>query len=105
MKPPPQHGAGPFRAIAKGEIEAHRVREDDCLVAFLDRGPIRAGQIQIIPAGTIPVSTTFRRRLPPNSALPQPPSAPSWLGETESDRRRGYRERAARPVAEPGSNG
>ncbi|MBN8942501.1 MAG: HIT family protein [Rhizobiales bacterium] len=49
MKHPLSPRACPFCAIAAGEIPAHRVHEDDHLVAFLDRGPIRTGHIQIIP--------------------------------------------------------
>jgi histidine triad (HIT) family protein len=34
--------------IAQGSAVAHVVREDDRLLAFLDRGPIRAGHTQIV---------------------------------------------------------
>jgi histidine triad (HIT) family protein len=38
-----------FCRIAKREIAAHIVYEDDRLMAFLDRGPIRPGHTQIVP--------------------------------------------------------
>ena len=38
-----------FCRIANAEVAAHRVFEDELVVAFLDRGPIRPGHIQIIP--------------------------------------------------------
>ena len=38
-----------FCRIAKREVAAHIVYEDDRLMAFLDRGPIRPGHTQIVP--------------------------------------------------------
>jgi histidine triad (HIT) family protein len=38
-----------FCRIAAGQIHAHVVHEDHRLVAFLDRGPIRTGHVQIVP--------------------------------------------------------
>jgi histidine triad (HIT) family protein len=39
----------PFCRIARREIPAHIIYEDEYLVAFLDTGPIRPGPVQIIP--------------------------------------------------------
>lgn len=39
----------PFCSIAKGEISAHKVYEDDFTVAFLDKHPIREGHMLVIP--------------------------------------------------------
>lgn len=44
-----------FCAIARGELSAHKVHEDDLVTAFLDRGPIRPGHVQIIPRAHIEV--------------------------------------------------
>jgi histidine triad (HIT) family protein len=44
----------PFCRIARREIPAHIVYEDDHLVAFLDTGPIRPGHVQIIPRDHYP---------------------------------------------------
>lgn len=38
-----------FCQIASGTLPAHKVYEDEALVAFLDRGPIRPGHTQITP--------------------------------------------------------
>lgn len=38
-----------FCAIARGEIAAHRVFEDDATVAFLDRRPLFPGHVLLIP--------------------------------------------------------
>jgi len=38
-----------FCRIARGELPAHRVHEDDHLLAFLDLHPIRPGHTLIIP--------------------------------------------------------
>jgi len=43
-----------FCRIARREIPAHIVYEDDYLVAFLDNGPIRPGHVQIIPRDHYP---------------------------------------------------
>jgi histidine triad (HIT) family protein len=43
-----------FCQIAARRINAHVVHEDDRLVAFLDRGPIRTGHIQIVPRDHFP---------------------------------------------------
>lgn len=43
-----------FCRIARREIPAHIVYEDDYLVAFLDAGPIRPGHVQIIPRDHYP---------------------------------------------------
>jgi histidine triad (HIT) family protein len=43
-----------FCRIARREIPAHIVYEDDYLVAFLDTGPIRPGHLQIIPRDHYP---------------------------------------------------
>lgn len=43
-----------FCRIARREIPAHIVYEDDYLVAFLDTGPIRPGHVQIIPRDHYP---------------------------------------------------
>lgn len=43
-----------FCRIARREIPAHIVYEDDHLVAFLDTGPIRPGHVQIIPRDHYP---------------------------------------------------
>jgi histidine triad (HIT) family protein len=40
--------------IAKGELMAHVVHDDDRLVAFLDRGPIRPGHTLIIAKAHFP---------------------------------------------------
>jgi histidine triad (HIT) family protein len=40
-----------FCQIAAGRIRPHVVHEDDWLVAFLDRGRIRPGHVQILPRG------------------------------------------------------
>ena len=45
----PEPEATPFCRIARSEIAAHEVFRNDKLVAFLDRGPIRPGHVQIIP--------------------------------------------------------
>ncbi len=39
----------PFCHIAQNENDAHEVFRNPRLVAFLDRGPIRPGHVQIIP--------------------------------------------------------
>jgi len=39
----------PFCRIARREIPAHIIYEDEYLLAFLDTGPIRPGHVQIIP--------------------------------------------------------
>lgn len=44
----------PFCRIARREIPAHIIYEDDYLVAFLDTGPIRPGHVQIIPRDHYP---------------------------------------------------
>ena len=44
----------PFCRIARREIPAHVIYEDDYLVAFLDTGPIRPGHVQIIPRDHYP---------------------------------------------------
>lgn len=38
-----------FCQIANGEIQAHTVFENDSMIAFLDRSPIREGHCQLIP--------------------------------------------------------
>ena len=38
-----------FCRIASGELPAHRVYEDDHILAFLDLHPIRAGHVLVIP--------------------------------------------------------
>jgi histidine triad (HIT) family protein len=38
-----------FSQIAAGEIPAHKLREDDRFLAFLDIRPIRAGHTLVIP--------------------------------------------------------
>ncbi len=43
-----------FCRIARREVPAHIVYEDDYLVAFLDSGPIRPGHVQIIPRDHYP---------------------------------------------------
>jgi histidine triad (HIT) family protein len=43
-----------FCRIAARRINAYVVHEDDRLVAFLDRGPIRIGHIQIVPRDHFP---------------------------------------------------
>ncbi|MGE0238239.1 MAG: HIT family protein [Parvibaculaceae bacterium] len=43
-----------FCRIARREVPAHIVYEDDYLVAFLDTGPIRPGHVQIIPRDHYP---------------------------------------------------
>lgn len=43
-----------FCRIARREIPAHIIYEDDYLVAFLDTGPIRPGHVQIIPRDHYP---------------------------------------------------
>ena len=43
-----------FCRIAARWINAYVVHEDERLVAFLDRGPIRAGHIQIVPRDHFP---------------------------------------------------
>ena len=43
-----------FCRIARREIVAHIVHEDDRLIAFLDRGPIRPGHTQIVPRDHFP---------------------------------------------------
>lgn len=43
-----------FCRIARREIAAHIVHEDDRLVAFLDGGPIRPGHTQIVPRDHFP---------------------------------------------------
>jgi histidine triad (HIT) family protein len=43
-----------FCRIARREIPAHIVYQDDYLVAFLDTGPIRPGHVQIIPRDHYP---------------------------------------------------
>jgi histidine triad (HIT) family protein len=43
-----------FCRIARREIAAHIVHEDDRLIAFLDRGPIRPGHTQIVPRDHFP---------------------------------------------------
>ncbi|WP_119391352.1 HIT family protein [Taklimakanibacter lacteus] len=43
-----------FCRIARREIPAHIIYEDDHLVAFLDTGPIRPGHVQIIPRDHYP---------------------------------------------------
>jgi histidine triad (HIT) family protein len=43
-----------FCRIAARRINAYVVHEDDRLVAFLDRRPIRAGHIQIVPRDHFP---------------------------------------------------
>lgn len=42
-------GSCVFCAICAGRVGAHKVYEDTELVAFLDRAPIRAGHVQIVP--------------------------------------------------------
>lgn len=39
----------PFCKIAQRQYRVHEVYRDDKVMAFLDRGPIRPGHIQIIP--------------------------------------------------------
>lgn len=43
-----------FCRIARREVPAHIIHEDDYLVAFLDTGPIRPGHVQIIPRDHYP---------------------------------------------------
>lgn len=43
-----------FCRIARRQIPAHIIYEDDYLVAFLDTGPIRPGHVQIIPRDHYP---------------------------------------------------
>jgi histidine triad (HIT) family protein len=43
-----------FCRIARREIAAHIVHEDDRLIAFLDRGPIRPGHTRIVPRDHFP---------------------------------------------------
>jgi histidine triad (HIT) family protein len=43
-----------FCRIARREVPAHIVYEDDYLVAFLDTGPVRPGHVQIIPRDHYP---------------------------------------------------
>jgi histidine triad (HIT) family protein len=43
-----------FCRIASGEIGAHVVHDDDRILAFLDRGPIRPGHTQIMPKQHFP---------------------------------------------------
>lgn len=43
-----------FCAIAAGTLPAHLVYEDEDVVAFLDRGPIRPGHTQIVPRRHVP---------------------------------------------------
>jgi histidine triad (HIT) family protein len=43
-----------FCRIARREVACHVVYEDDRLVAFLDRGPIRPGHTQIVPRDHFP---------------------------------------------------
>ena len=43
-----------FCRIARREVPAHIIYEDDYLVAFLDTGPIRPGHVQIIPRDHYP---------------------------------------------------
>lgn len=38
-----------FCKIASGEYSSYRIHEDADLIAFLDKGPIRPGHVQIIP--------------------------------------------------------
>lgn len=38
-----------FCRIARGELPAHRVHEDDLVLAFLDLNPIREGHTLVIP--------------------------------------------------------
>ncbi len=38
-----------FCRIASGEIPCYRVYEDDCVLAFLDIGPVVAGHVLVIP--------------------------------------------------------
>ena len=50
-----------FCRIGHREVAAHIVYEDERLLAFLDRGPIRPGHTQIVPrASTTPISMTPR---------------------------------------------
>ena len=44
----------PFCRIAERKVKAHVVYEDDRLLAFLDRGPIRPGHTQIMPKAHFP---------------------------------------------------
>jgi histidine triad (HIT) family protein len=44
----------PFCRIAERRLKAHVVYEDDRLVAFLDRGPIRPGHTQIMAKAHFP---------------------------------------------------
>jgi histidine triad (HIT) family protein len=43
-----------FCRIGQHEVEAHVVYEDEQLLAFLDRGPIRPGHTQIVPREHFP---------------------------------------------------
>jgi histidine triad (HIT) family protein len=43
-----------FCRIARREVPAHIIYEDDYLVAFLDTGPIRPGHVQIVPRDHYP---------------------------------------------------
>ena len=43
-----------FCQIVARQVAAHLVHEDERLVAFLDRGPIRTGHIQIVPRDHLP---------------------------------------------------
>jgi histidine triad (HIT) family protein len=38
-----------FCRIIQREVAAHIIYEDECVLAFLDRGPIRPGHTQIVP--------------------------------------------------------
>ena len=54
----------PFCAIVRGELPAVVLYEDEALVAFLDRGPIRPGHTQVIPKVHLP----YFEDLPPELA-------------------------------------
>jgi histidine triad (HIT) family protein len=43
-----------FCRISQHEIAAHTIYEDERLIAFLDRGPIRPGHTQIVPREHFP---------------------------------------------------
>jgi histidine triad (HIT) family protein len=43
-----------FCRVAAGAARAHIVHEDEAVVAFLDRAPIRPGHVQIIPRAHFP---------------------------------------------------
>ena len=47
-------GPCPFCEIAAGTLSAQIVFRDESICAFLDRGPIRPGHVQIIPHAHIP---------------------------------------------------